>query len=235
MASTTHLEKTTWLPGGNRLIFLSTVLLMIPIVAAFAFATIQPIQVLPRISLAPGYAFVDQDGGRLTNEDMRGKLVLYHFTYTGCGERCASQEEVMRGAQEIAKDVGAEGIPVELVTISFDPESDTPEQLRSYAESLNADTSLWHFVTGEPNRLKNVIGGGFRSYYNQDESGSFEFDPTFVLVDGWGIIRAKYKSGSPDLDTIRRDIGMITTEANNSEGASRIAYEAAHLFLCYPD
>ena len=95
--------------------------------------------------------------------------------------------------------------------------------------------STWHFATGEPTRLKNVIGGGFGADYNREEDGNFKFAPMFVLVDGWGIIRAKYRTGAPDLAIIERDINMIVEEANNSEGASRVAYEAAHLFLCYPD
>ena len=235
MATSSNLEKPAWLPRGIKFSYLFYVLLTIPIVGAFAFATIQPIQVLPRISLAPGFSFIDQDGERLTNEDLRGSLTLYHFTYTNCGDRCADSQQVMREVQELAADLDTGGIPFELVTISFDPERDTPQQLHSYAESLGADTSNWHFATGEPNRLKNVIGGGFSSYYSQNDEGEIEFDPMFVLVDGWGIIRAKYKTSSPELETIQRDIGMITEEVANSEGASRIAYEAAHLFLCYPD
>ncbi len=141
----------------------------------------------------------------------------------------------MRDVQEMVDGMDTGGIPFQQVTLSFDPERDTPERLLSYAESVGADRSSWHFATGDPTRLKNAIGGGFGAYYTQEEDGAFKFDPMFVLVDGWGIIRAKYRTGEPDLATIERDIGMIVEEANNSEGASRVAYEAAHLFLCYPD
>ena len=47
-----------------------------------AFTIFEPIQVLPRIRLAPGFAMTDQAGDRLTSEDLRGEIVLYSFAYT---------------------------------------------------------------------------------------------------------------------------------------------------------
>lgn len=215
--------------------YLVYALLVLPLIGVMVFAVFQPIKVLPRMSLSPGFSFTDQDGGRLTNEDLRGKYVFYNFTYTGCETPCPDTSPGMRDIQQRVSELEVGDFPVEFVTISFDPEQDAPNQLRAYADELGADTSSWHFVTGDPTRLKNVIGGGFGSYYEQKEDGAFAFDPMFVLVDGWGIIRSKYRTPRPDLDIIERDIGLLTEEVNNSEGASRIAYEAAHLFLCYPD
>ena len=68
----------------------------------------------------------------------------------------------------------------------------------------------------------------------QQEDGTFKFDPAFILVDGWGIMRAEYRTAAPEVDLIMRDIDLVTTEARNSTGAARYAYEAAHLFVCYP-
>jgi protein SCO1/2 len=56
----------------------------------------------------------------------------------------------------------------------------------------------------------------------------------FVLVDGAGIIRARYRTATPALEMLQRDIELLATEAYNSQGVLRYAYEAAHLFLCYP-
>src|SRR5215217_7443517 len=61
-----------------------------------AFATLQPFQVLPRIGLSPGFALVDQDGQRLTSEDLRGRIVLYNFTYSGCRAPCPPMHEAMK-------------------------------------------------------------------------------------------------------------------------------------------
>ena len=89
-------------------------------------------------------------------------------------------------------------------------------------------------MTGAPAELKTIIGGGFSAYYKNNGDGTFAFDPAFALVDGWGILRARYKAPFIDLDIIQRDVGLLVKEAQNRDGPSRYAYEAAHLFLCYP-
>jgi protein SCO1/2 len=103
------------------------------------------------------------------------------------------------------------------------------------ALSLGADSSQWRFATGDAARLKEMIGGGFEVYYAPDDAGGYRFDPTFVLMDGWGIIRGKYRYQVqvPDADRILRHIGVLAEEVQKSTGANKLIYEAAHLFLCY--
>ena len=205
------------------------------VVSVFAFAIIKPIKVLPRMRLAPGFTLIDQNGQRLTSEGLRGSVVLYNFLYTGCGENCDALNATMQEVQQRLKNTDLGGLPVQFVTISFDPANDTPETLQRYAESLGADTSQWRFATGEETRLKQLIGGGFEAYYTPDDEGGFQFDPTFVLVDGWGIIRGKYRYQVQvsDADRILRHIGVLAEEVQKATGANKLIYEAAHLFLCY--
>ena len=128
------------------------------------------------------------------------------------------------------------GVSTSFVTISFDPDYDTPEVLRTFADSLGADTTQWKFATtSDQTLLKAIIGGGFEAYYNQKDDGTFAFDPKFVLVDGWGIVRGEYRYQTqvPDTERILRHIGVLAEEVQNSQGAASLAYEAAHYFLCY--
>lgn len=210
------------------------VLIFLPVVGVLAFATLRPIQVLPRITLAPGLALIDQNNTRLTNEDLRGQIVLYNFTYTHCQAPCPQTGEVMRAVQGRLDEIETGGIPITLVTISFDPQRDTPERLREYARQNGADAARWRITTGDAARLKYALGGGFNLYYAPNADGTFTFDPLFVLVDGWGIVRAFYKTPTPTIDRLLRDIRLVVQEARNSTGMARYAYEAAHLFLCYP-
>ncbi len=206
------------------------------VAGVFAFAIFQPIKVLPRMRLAPGFTLVDQDGQRLTSEDLRGNVVLYNFFYTGCGEDCAAMNATMQQVQRQVDEVTQGALPVQFVTISFDPAHDTPEALAAYADSLGADPARWRFATGDPARIKEIIGGGFEAYYAPDGQGGFQFDPTFVLVDGWGIIRGKYRYQVqvPDSQRILRHIGVLAEEVQKATGPNKLIYEAAHLFLCYP-
>ncbi|CAN5738588.1 SCO family protein [soil metagenome] len=224
----------TWRNRPTTLALLGYGFVALLVMALLAFTFFQPIQVLPRIALGPGFAFVDQSGQRLTNEDLRGHLVLYTFTYTNCQTPCPQTSQTLRLVQQQLAQIDTRGLPVDLVTISFDPEHDTPTRLAAFARQLGADLSNWHFVTGEPAALKNVIGGSFGLYYNRNSDSTFTFDPAFVLVDGVGIIRATYRTADLDRAILQRDLGLIANEARNSQGAARFAYEAAHLFLCYP-
>lgn len=205
------------------------------VAGVFAFAIFQPIKVLPRMRLAPGFSLIDQDGQPLTSESLRGNVVLYNFLYTGCGEDCDAMNATMQQVQQRVDEVTQGNLPVQFVTISFDPAHDTPEALTAYANSLGADPERWRFATGDPARLKQIIGGGFEAYYAPNDQGGFQFDPTFVLVDGWGIIRGKYRYQVqvPDSDRILRHIGVLADEVQKATGANKLIYEAAHLFLCY--
>lgn len=222
-------------PGldNRKLIGLWLGLLAIPLIAVVLFAVLQPVKVVPRIGLAPGYSFTDINGARLTNEDFRGSVVVYNFTTTHCEASCVDSAPIMQEIQALLGRLDTGGIPVMLVTIALDPVRDTPEQLRSYAMQLGADPALWHFVTGAPERLKQVVGGGFGLYYTQDEDGALQFEPMLALVDGNGLLRAQYRRGLPDVEMIERDLKLILDEAHNSRGASGLVYEAAHLFACY--
>jgi len=206
---------------------------LLAILSVVAFAVFQPIKVLPRIRLAPGFILTDQDGQRLTNEDLRGKIALYNFSYANCGAQCEPLNATLRTVQDQLAQATGEGVPVELVTISFDPERDTPEALQAYAQAAGADPSRWRFATGDPARMKNIIGGGFEAYYEPDDRGGFKFSPAFALVDGWGIIRAEYRNEVPTPERILKHIEVIQEEARNSKGVAKMGYEAAHLFLCY--
>jgi protein SCO1/2 len=212
------------------------VLVGLIILSTFAFAIFQPIKVLPRIRLAPGYSLVNQAGNTLTSEDMRGKVVLYNFTYSRCGEPCAAANETMRQVQDRLEEMDLGGVQVNLVSISVDALVDTPMVLQNYAVSLGADPSRWQFaMTTNPTILKTIVGRGFEVYYEPDDQGGYRLDPVFILVDGWGIIRGEYRfpSQTSDADRIIQHIQVLIEEIQRSVGAARLAYEAAHLFSCY--
>lgn len=213
----------------------------IPIAAIFLFTlwfiTFQPIQVLPRIRLAPGFLLTDQTGASLSSEDVRGDIVLYSFAYSECGPECDDMINTLREVQNAVDgiDVGDDA-EIRFVTISFDPATDSPEVLETYAAEVGADPDLWTFATADEVHVSNVVKAGFNAWYEQKEDGSFAFDPAFVLVDGWGVIRGEYfyRTNASDTEKLRHHLEILGEEIRNSHGAASLAYEAAHLFLCYP-
>lgn len=206
------------------------------IAGVMAFTIFEPIQVLPRIRLAPGFALTDQSGTTVTSEDLRGSVVLYTFTYNNCDEPCPAPEPTMA---EIASRIGEVDLgetEMKFVTLSFDPARDDPATLATRAGRFGADGDTWTYATAAADQVRNIIGGGFKTWFEDRGDGTFSFDPTLVLVDGWGIIRGEYRyqTLAGDSDRILRHIGILGEELRNSHGANSLAYEAAHFFLCYP-
>lgn len=211
-------------------------LLAVLIVSLLAFVIIQPIKVLPRIRLAPGFALRAADGSLLTNESLRGRFVLYSFTYVGCqAHTCPETDAIMAAVQDHLRQGRLGETPVSLVTIVLDPENATAPALRAYAERVGADPTVWRFVTGDPTTLKTVVGAGFEVFYEPQADGSYALSPAMFLVDGWGIVRAAYRPviHPPSADRILQHLQVLEREVRNSRGIARLGYEAAHLFLCY--
>lgn len=211
--------------------------------AIVAFNTIRPITVLPRITPSPGYAFTNQEGQLVTSEDARGRLTLYSLSYAGCDEACAQPVEQIASVQAALAERIPSDTPLAFMTISVDPTAGPDSQLRMMeARAQAVAPSLpfrWDFVTAAPERTKQVIGRGFSVYYGdpvmgEDGARQITFDPRYVLVDGLGIMRAEYRTATPDPDILARDINFLMGEARNSKGVARLGYEAAHLFSCYP-
>lgn len=207
------------------------------VASAVAFAVFRPIKVLPRIRPAPGFALVDQHGTRLTSDDLRGSVTLYAFTYGRCPPPCQDIDRVMQDvALRLGPDAGLGGVRFRLVTVSFDPERDTPAALAAAADRSGADGDRWRWATvADATLLKEVVGGGFRVFYERSGDDTFRFDRTFVLVDGAGVIRGDYRYSTltDDADRIVRQVGVLGSELRNAKGVGALAYKAAHLFLCY--
>ena len=228
-------RPTFWHPN------LLYVLLGVWVLAVLAFNIFKPIKVLPRIGLAPGFVFTNQVGERKTSEDYRGKVTIYNFTYSQCAAECSQTTTQMDALRLALAQFSGQGVQFSLVTISIDPAHDTPDVLHTYSAPFLANQGneiSWDFLSGEITRTKYVVGGGFSVYYKNiagsEGQTTLQLDPRFVLVDGWGIIRAEYRTAELNISTVLRDIGYLEAEIQNSKGVGRFAYEAAHLFRCYP-
>ncbi len=206
-------------------------LVALPVLAVLLFVIFRPILVLPRIGPAPGFVLIDAQGHQVSHEDFRGKVTVYTVATTTCTDDCAETYALLHRLAELARQESWPA-PVELVTVYLDQA--TPEQLRQVAAQVGVDPSHWRLLSGEPRTLKYMVGGGFELYYREDPEGRIEFEPGLVLVDGLGVLRAMYRGSLPSPEEVLRDLETLMAEIENSKGWARYAYEAAHLFLCYP-
>ena len=230
---TTHVGESKKRLGPISKAALSLVSVLV--IAVMAFAIFEPVQVLPRMRIAPGFALVDQFGATLTSEDGRGVVTLYGFVPTTCGEECDVIHETMAEVGDrAATEVDLGGAEFRRVTVALDTAD--PSELAEAAQLSGADGESWRWVGAEPDILKAVVGGGFGVYYEESGKGDLIFDQTYVIADGTGLVRgeSQYATLASDADRLTRHIGLLGNEIRNSDGNNKLIYEAAHIFLCYP-
>ncbi len=202
--------------------------MVVVFVAAMAFAILQPVQVLPRIRLAPGYALVDESGATVTSEAGRGVITLYTFVPTGCTADCESVHRTMTEVRDrVERGVDLGGTPFRLVTIVLGS-APAVDDVASDRTRAGAD---WTWLAGTERQIENVVGLGFRR--STDADG---FVPSYAIVDGWGMIRGEYRyqTLADDADKLVRHIDVLGSELRNDTGFASFVYDAAHAFQCYP-
>ena len=106
----------------------------------------------------PDFALIDQQRQRVTLAGLSGKVVAVNFVYTRCAlpQFCLRMSNNFAALQKrFARELGRELV---LLTITFDPERDTPEALAAYASRWQPNPSGWHFLTGSPADVRRVSG-----------------------------------------------------------------------------
>ncbi len=205
------------------------------VVAVMAFAIFEPVQVLPRIRVAPGFAMIDQSGTAFTSEDGAGLVTLYNFAPTSCGDSCEPMHDTMREvASRVATEVDMGEAEFRLVTVALD--TNDPEVLAGAASEAGADGEVWRWVGADHAVLDEVVRKGFRVYFDAPPGEPVVFDTSYAIVDGAGLVRGEYSYAtiSSDADRLTRHIGILGEEIRNAGGNNALLYEAAHVFLCYP-
>jgi protein SCO1/2 len=127
----------------------------------------------------PELKLVDQRGKSVTNADLEGKVLVANFIFTTCPTVCPRLSERMA---KVGKDL--EGTKdVRLVSITVDPENDTPEKLAAYGARYGADPERWMFLTGEPAHVKDTVVRGFKMAVRRVSDANIDHAERMVLVD----------------------------------------------------
>jgi len=115
--------------------------------------------------------FINEDGHPVQFPDKyRGHLVVVSFIYTHCPDICPMTTNNMQKLQEKLSHDGING--VRFVTLTFDPNRDTPDVLRKYAEIRGISFRDWDFLTGTKSNIDSVLGRIRMKYIMVDSSYS---------------------------------------------------------------
>jgi len=166
-------------------------------------------EILSKIGPAPAFTLTTQDGKRLSLKELGGKVVAITFIYTGCVDTCPLLTAKMARVED---GLGSYfGPKVFFISITVDPERDTPAVLKRYAVAHGANAAGWAFLTGSPTEIRQVAQR-YGIYYKRMPGG--DVDHTFLtsLVDRNGILRVQYMGVRFNPDEILRDVQGLLRE-----------------------
>lgn len=164
---------------------------------------------LPHMGNARDFTLVDQGGHNVTLSDHRGKVVLVNFMFTKCPDYCPTLTAVLANVQAELIEDGL-GDRVQFVSVTVDPENDTPELLRRYAEAMHVHADGWNFLTGDATQIDKVAGA-YGVFFDRQPSGSVQHNLLTTIVDASGQMRVQYVGEGFDPDELLADIRKLAS------------------------
>lgn len=149
------------------------------------------------------FTLVDQNSREFQFSKLTGRVVVVAFAYTTCPDVCPLITAALRQVQNgLTQD---ERNKVFLLTITTDPEIDSPKVLAGYGKRYGADFVNWTFLTGDQAALQKVwknFGVGVK----RKGRGLVDHTPLTAVIDRQGKMRVAYEGPSPDAKVVLRDV-----------------------------
>lgn len=167
----------------------------------------------PVLATVPSFTLLDQDGESFGSTQLAGKVWVANFIFTSCQTMCPVLTGKMRELAHRARRLGPD---VHFVSFTVDPERDTPERLRAYAQKHGADPHKWAFVTGSLGDVERAVVDGFKIAIERPQPPTDLWEIVhgehFVLVDRGLNIRGYFTSDAQGMDRLVFALGQVASE-----------------------
>jgi protein SCO1/2 len=166
----------------------------------------------------PTFALTDQAARPFGTRELAGKVWVADFVFTACQEACPLLSQRM---QELGRRTKHLGPDFHLVSISVDPERDTPARLAEYAARYGANPVRWSFLTGPSDAIQDAVTGGFKVGMGREAAKAADGTTFFqifhgenlVLVDRQLRIRGYFPATNEGLDRLVEAVGRVANGA----------------------
>jgi protein SCO1/2 len=167
-----------------------------------------PISATPNTK-APAFVLLDQDGNRFDSTTLRGKVVVLNFIFTTCTDVCPLFTANFAQLQRTLKNEHAGSLF--LVSITTDPEVDSPKVLKAYAQRYGANFQNWAFLTGSESELK-PVWKAFDVRVIKRGRGLVQHTSLTTVIDRQGIRRFNFFGEKWPLKDLLRDTSALLEE-----------------------
>ena len=142
---------------------------------------------LPRYASVPDLTFTNAEGKAVSLHDLKGKPWLLGFFFSSCKGVCPRVNHALEAKfPRLAK----ASPRLSLVSVSVDPERDTPERLKEYGRQFSFPAGAWHLLVGPENTLKELADGVLLGLPGQPDVHSTKV----LLVDSELNVRGFYQA-----------------------------------------
>ncbi len=162
---------------------------------------------LPQFGLVSDFRLTSSEGTPVTRQTLEGSIWIVDFMFTRCQGPCP---RLSQGMATLHHHFEKEPL-VREVSITVDPDYDTPAVLSAYAKVHGADLSRWFFLTGPTATISTLM---IKSFKVGDSTAMTAHSTRFILVDRSGIIRGYYDGLTlKDLKTLQRHVRQLIRES----------------------
>ncbi len=164
----------------------------------------------------PDFKLTERSGKVVSRNDLKGKVWVAAFVFTHCTGPCPHVSKTLAQLQKELK--LAETPDLRLVTFTIDPDRDTPDALKKYAENYRADPDRWLFLRGEESELHRLATDGFKLLAKRSttlapkDGEEFDHSSRLAVVDRTGTIRAFFDGAK----------GEHQSDADFAEGLTKL-------------
>jgi protein SCO1/2 len=142
---------------------------------------------LPPGEVAP-FELTDENGKPFDSASLKGKVWVASFFFTNCPAVCWRMNQALAAWQHTHPESD-----VRFVSITCDPDNDTPEALARYAAHFKADPKRWTFLTGDMKAIENIGQGSFKIAVVKGDHTD-----RACVVDRQGRVRGRFRLTEPD-------------------------------------
>jgi protein SCO1 len=165
----------------------------------------------------PQFTLHNQLGKPFSDSELRGRVVIVDFIFTSCPDVCPLLTEQLAA---LRKRFPADA-PVSYVSFSVDPEHDTPERLRTFAQQHGVDVENFWFLTGPITEVKRVVTLGFKQAMEavperEGQPRNVLHGSHFVLVDQRGEIRGFFANDSDGHSALHKAVSTLLSAQPSS-------------------
>jgi protein SCO1/2 len=202
MSNPDHLARRIQWPVWSGLALVALTVVAVIVLAGLKFQHAQG-KPLPVIGAIAGFTLTNQTGSAASLADLRGRVWVADIIFTRCPGPCLKMTRQMKELQDALPPASQ----AKLVTLTTDPDFDTPPVLRAYAERFRADTNRWMFLTGTKQEIGKLAIDSLKltaiekkPEERESPQDLFVHSTIFVIADKQGQLRGVFETTGEGID-----------------------------------